>query len=51
MSEMESEVDFSKTFRILIASDIHLGYNEKHHERGIHTKCFITFLEFNLNFI
>ena len=32
----ETEVDLSKTFRILIASDIHLGYNERHHERGIH---------------
>ncbi|CAG2100516.1 unnamed protein product [Medioppia subpectinata] len=26
--------DFSKTFRILVASDIHLGYNERHAERG-----------------
>ncbi|XP_054160560.1 double-strand break repair protein MRE11-like [Oppia nitens] len=29
-----SDIDYSKTFRILVASDLHIGYNERHPERG-----------------
>jgi metallophosphoesterase superfamily enzyme len=31
-----TETKTNAKFRILIASDIHLGFDERHHEKGLH---------------
>ncbi len=37
------DVDEDDTFNILIATDIHLGFNEKHPLRGKHTCDHVNF--------